>query len=850
MRRSMDQVNQQMPDAQEVAPKFSPVNANLSDSKPAEPSKCKRTVTVCTTLKRCKAGTLRILPPAVLCSARVFLTLLLPALIIGSPDPVRATPSLVSGELLRRWGVSDTWVAPSTSAQQRRVAEAYGRLPLTFETNVGQSDPRVRFLARGPGYTLFLTAAAEAVLVSGKDRPQVVRLELAGAVNLRPEVRAQEERASKSYYFIGNDPVRWRTRVAHYGRVRYEGVYPGVDLVYYGDGRRLEYDWVVAPGADPSRIQLRLAAAGSLRLDEVSGDLELAGAAGEVRLQKPVAYQLVAGQRVAVEARYALTAANGVGLTLGHYDTAEPLIIDPVLDYSTFLGGSSYDYGRGIALDAWGNAYVTGEIESDDFPLAHPLPEPNNALRGLFDAFVSKLEFNGRTGALSLVYSAYLGGSDTSRGGTDGYDGANGIALDDSGNVYLTGFTFSADFPLANPLSTLNKPGPDFPMVFVSKLHFDGKACTLSLAYSTLLGGSSFDVGNGIAVDAWGDAYVTGETDSKDFPLADPLPAPNNALQGFRDAFVSKLHFDAKTCSLSLAYSTFLGGKETGVEEGRGIAVDARGNAYVTGSTTSADFPTEHPLPAPNNALQGSQNAFVSKLKFDDRTETLTLAYSTFLGGKGSVDQGNGIAVDARGNSYVTGTTTSAAFPLAHPLSTNGCLRGSGNAFVSKLRFDPESGTLALAYSTYLGGNGGKAHQGDQGLGIAVDARDSAYVTGLTTSTDFPLVHPLPANDAFRGIQTAFVSKLRFEDRTATLVLDYSTYLGGSGGDAGDGIAVDARENAYVTGFTGSADFPTVHPLPTNIIFRGALDAFVAKIRTARFEDHDACEGRDADDEH
>ena len=258
------------------------------------------------------------------------------------------------------------------SAQQRRVAEVYGRLPLSFEANGGQTDSQVRFLARGSGFTLFLTTSAEVVLVSGQGQPQVVRLEPAGA-NPRPEVRALEERAANSYYFIGNDPLRWRTRVAHYGRVRYAAVYPGIDLIYYGNGGQLEYDWVVAPGADPRRIQLRLATTGSLRLDEASGDLELAGAGGEIRLHKPMAYQMMAGQRVAVEARYTLADSDRVSLTLGRYNTAETLIIDPVLGYSTLLGGSGFDIGHGIAVDARGNAYVTGTTNSADFPLAHPL---------------------------------------------------------------------------------------------------------------------------------------------------------------------------------------------------------------------------------------------------------------------------------------------------------------------------------------------------------------------------------------------------------------------------------------------------------------------------------------------
>jgi hypothetical protein len=777
-------------------------------------------------------------PSAALCSARVILSLLLLALVAANPRLVRAgppgpeipptpgpggTPALGSfGQAPRSSTKPEhlnlargTRLSDSGSAQQRRVAEAYGRLPLSFEANEGQSDPRVRFLARGPGFTLFLTTSAEAVLVSGQGQPQVVRIELADA-NPRPEVCASEERAANGYYFIGNDPMRWRNRVAHYGRVRYAAVYPGIDLVYYGNGGRLEYDWVVAPGADPRRIQMRLATAGSLRLDEASGDLELTGTDGEIRLHKPMAYQMMAGQRVAVEARYILSGSDRVSLTLGPYDSAEALIIDPVLGYSTLLGGSGFDIGHGIAVDARGNAYVTGTTNSADFPLAHPLPT-HRLFRGRANAFVSKLRFDAKTATLTLVYSTYLGGSGDSAG-----DQGFGIAVDLRGDAYVTGQAQSADFPLVHPLPT-NKVLRGSADAFVSKLSFDAKTATLTLSYSTYLGGSSFDVGNSIAVDAHGNAYVTGQTNSTDFPLAHPL-STNSALRAATNAFVSKLSFDDRTATLCLAYSTYLGA--SGGDQGNGIAVGARGAVYVTGTTNSADFPLAHPL-STNSALRGSANAFASKLGFDVKTATLSVIYSTYLGGSG-LDRGLGIAVDAGGNAYVTGFTTSPDFPTAHPLpGPNNALRGFQNAFVSKLSFDDRTATLTLGYSTYLGGSGSI----DAGNGIAVDARGNAYVTGTTNSNDFPLAHPLPANRILQGWDDAFVSKLSFDHRTARLRLTYSTYLGGSSFDAGDGIAVDARGSAYVTGGTQSADFLLVDPLPAPKNALQEQDAFVAKIR-------------------
>jgi hypothetical protein len=288
---------------------------------------------------------------------------------------------------------------------------------------------------------------------------------------------------------------------------------------------------------------------------------------------------------------------------------------------------------------------------------------------------------------------------------------------------------------------------------------------------------------------------------------------------------------------------------------GGGIAVDAWGNAYVTGATQSGDFPLAHPL-ASNAMLRGHPNAFVSKLSFDPRSGTLRLAYSTYLGGRGGGavflgDGGRGIAVDAWGNAYVTGDTASADFPIVNPLAS-GATFGGGlfDAFVSKLSFDPRSGTLRLAYSTYLGGSGYEA-----GNGIAVDAWGSAYVTGITASADFPTAHPLASGATYLGNSTAFVSKLRFDERSGALRLAYSTYLGGRGNsaegiyDAGNGIAVDPFGNAYVTGSTGSADFPTAHPLASGATFQGGFtDAFVAKIGTSGFEDREADEAGGADE--
>jgi hypothetical protein len=608
-------------------------------------------------------------------------------------------------------------------------------------------------------------------------------------------------------------------------------------LLYYGNRRRLEFDFVVAPKTDPKCIRLSFPGARKIRIDRENGDLKLDCVGGQVRFQKPVAYQLRDGKTL-VEARFVLKQGNQVGIAVGDYDLAKPLIIDPVLIFSTFLGGSSDDLGSSIAVDAAGNAYVTGMTFSPSFPTSHPLPAPNNALQGVQNAFVSKLSFDSATSKLSLAYSAYLGGS--------GEDTGTGIAVDALGNAYVTGFTGSANFPVVHSLPAPNNKLQGASTAFVSKLSFDSATSTLSLAYSTYLGGSGGDNGAGIAVDALGNAYVTGQTGSSDFPTFHPLPTPKTIVQGGQYAFVSKLAFDSATSKLSLIYSTYLGGNTSAppasspFSAGAGIAVDTFGNAYVTGGTGTTDFPVAHSLPSPNNAFRGISDVFVSKLSFDSTTSKLSLTYSTLLGGSVRMgahnsgnQQGTGIAVDSLGSAYVIGYTFSDDFPAINGLTDNGDLQGVEHAFVSKLSFDSATSTLSLAYSTFMGGDGGPTDGFDQGAAIAVDSVGDAYVTGSTTSPDFPIVDPLPApNEPTVGFVTAFVGKLHFDSTTSQLTLAYSTFLGGDVGiQEGRGIAVDTSGNAYVTGDTSSPDYPVVNPLPApSNALQGIQSVFVAKI--------------------
>jgi len=500
--------------------------------------------------------------------------------------------------------------------------------------------------------------------------------------------------------------------------------------------------------------------------------------------------------RQSVHAGFVLDAENRVHFALGPYDHTRPLVIDPVLVYSTYLGGSGGDAASGIAVDSSGNAYVTGYTTSSNFPTASPL---QSSLAGPRNAFVAKLNWDSSTSTLSLVYSTYLGGSS--------YDYGSGIAVDSSDNAYVTGRTSSTDFPTAHPYqASLAGGGFD---AFVAELNSTGSA----LVYSTYLGGSGTDEAYGIAVDSSGNAYVTGWTSSSDFPTAYPLQAN---LPGYPNPFVSKLNWDASTSTLRLVYSTYLGGSVW--DQGTAIAVDSSDNAYVTGWTLSSNFPTAHPL---QSSLAGGWNTFVAKLNWDASTSTLSLVYSTYLGGS-RADAASGIAVDSSGNAYVTGTTSSGNFPTAYPIQAS--LPGYINAFVSELNWDAPTSTLSLVYSTYLGGN-----YMDSGTAIAVDSSDDAYVTGYTYSSDFPTAGPLQMFAAAPYSCNAFVTELNWAASTSTLSLVYSTYLGGWGPDGGTGIALDSSGNAYVTGTTSSSNFPTANPLQAALA-SSSENAFVAKI--------------------
>jgi hypothetical protein len=663
---------------------------------------------------------------------------------------------------------------------------AYGAIPLHFEANQGQTDDQVRFHARGPGYGLFLTSTESVLVLRKPDRGrsgpgEVLRMKLLGA-NPRPAIEGREKLPGKSHYFIGNDPKKWRTNVPQYARVEYEDVYPGVSLTYYGNQSQLEYDFVVSPGADPRRIRLGIEGADGIQVN-AEGNLVLSLNGGEAVQKAPLVYQEVDGARKAVEGRFVLRGRREVGFEVGAYEAHRPLVLDPVLMYSTYLGGSGDETCAGIAVDPSGNVYVTGYTYSVNFPTVTPIQAANG---GSTDAFVLKLNASGS----ALLYSTYLGGSNIDEG--------SAIAVDTAGNAYVTGRTQSTNFPTANALQGSN--GGDYD-AFVAKVNAAGSA----LVYSTYAGGGSYDTGRDLAVDTAGNAYVTGDTTSIDFPTANPLQVAN---AGGLDVFVAKVDASGS----GLVYSTYLGG--SGHDAGNHIAVDVSGNAYLTGYTISTNFPTVNPIQDANHG--GVSDSFVAKLN----TTGSALVYSTYLGGMGW-DIAWGIAVDSSGSAYVTGFTQSPDFPTSNPLQPT--LNGYTDAFVAKL--NPEGS--AFVYCTYLGGL-----SDDWGGGIAVDASGNVYVAGSTYSTDFPTAHPLQATN--RGLYDVFVAKLN----AAGSALIHSTYLGGLGDDSGT-VVVDSSGNAYIAGSTASADFPTTNPLQA--ANGGGRDVFVAKIGFGYFHTLTPC---------
>ena len=585
--------------------------------------------------------------------------------------------------------------------------------------------------------------------------------------------------AGKTNYLLGNDPAEWRIGVETFSKVKYRDVYAGVDLIYYGNLQQLEYDFIIAPGASPDEIEMEISGAERMQLD-AAGDLivslsDQAGADQAVRMRQPVVYQESDGHRRVIEGSYALRGERRVGFEVAAYDPHLPLVIDPVLTYSTYLGKSGWDQIHAIAVDSSGNLYATGFTTSPDFPLVAPFRATKAAAE---DVFISKLSPDGT----KLIYSTYLGGNDI--------DDSRGLAVDSSGKVTVAGYTYSTDFPVASAFQT-TRSGTNTADGFVARLNESGSA----LVYSTYLGGIGDDVILGLGLDSDGNAYVTGQTTSSAFPTT------LNAFQRTRgsqllDSFVTKVSPTGNT----LVYSTYLGGN--GDDAAQAIAVGGDGSAYVTGYTLSTNFPIVNGFQRTYAAgvcvdqgfLVPCYDAFVARVS----PNGAALVYSTYLGGDGD-DIANGIALDSLGNAYITGSTISTNFPVAKALQAT--FGGLQDGFLTKLSANGAS----LVYSTYLGGQ-----VYDSADAVAVSSAGEAFVVGGTESSDFPVLLSLQPLNGFN----AFVLKMN----AAGNALQYSTFLGGGGfagigGDEAFAVATDASGNAYVGGVTISVDFPVVNAL-------------------------------------
>ncbi len=730
-------------------------------------------------------------------------------------------------------------------------------MPLFFEPNRGQTDPQVKFLARGSGYGIFLTAD-EAVLKlqsatrgSQASAPSVIRMRLEGAN--AGAVSGRDQLPGKSNYFIGNDPSRWHHGIPQFAQVEYTAVYPGINLVYYGNQGHLEYDFRVAPSADPNQIALSFEGAAA-RID--AGDLVLSTERGDVRFHAPRVYQEAGGARTEIAGAFRQIAEDKIGFSVGAYDRSRELVIDPVLSFSTYLGGSGAESSVSVAVGPDNNIYLAGSTMSSNFPVTSAAFQ--GTLAGTQNIFIAVI--NPNVQPAQLMYATYLGGS--------GIDTAAGVAVSShidqtttGYDVYVAGSTTSPNFPTSTVLAPFQAGPQTGSHGFVSRLNIADN----QLSYSTYLAGNGVDTVTGLAIDVKGDAFVTGTTTSTN--SASGFPSTINAFQpcpwqpgvtctvasGPTQFFASKIN-TAGTGAQSMLYSTFFGGgyPASAAVIGGGIAVDTSGNFYFTGGTNMPGVqgpnPTDYPFPL-FNAQQScldeasktvcapgtpsAADAFVAKI--NPNIAGQAPVFSTYLGGSGD-DVGYSVAVDGSGNVYVTGSTKSGdwVFPIAvapvqlclnNTSATTPCPTSTASdAFIAKIANPGAGGSIyPLIYFTYLGGSGD-----DVGQAIAVDTNQAAHVTGYTNSPNLIELNNLQgykgSTDAFVGLVSTTIS---FGAGTGSG--DYLTYLGGSQADQGTGIALDVNNATYVSGNTTSPDFPTANPLQPSLNGSGP-DAFVTKL--------------------
>ncbi len=707
-----------------------------------------------------------------------------------------------------------------------RVLLPYDAQRLVFEENRGQSDNQVDYVARGRGYRVFLSpqdsvlslhrAAAATDPGNGQDpgsptppgrgalptmlADAPLRVKFIGA-KPHPQAVGTDPLPGKTNYFLGNRPSKWLTDITEWSRVVYQDIYPNIDLAYYGDRKVLEYDVIVRPGGDPTAIRLGLVGVKDLNID-TRGNLVLTVDDQTVTMARPIAYQDINGQRRNVEAHYILRNKADIRIAVDAYDHTQPLVIDPTLLYSTYLGGGDSDRGNGIAVDNNGNVFVVGNTCSSDFPVLNPIQSTPPAS---CSAFISKFSPTG-----ARLASTYFGGS-------SGSDSATGVAVDSSGNIYIVGSTASTDFPTVSAAQTTY--GGYTSDAFVTKFN----NTLSSIVYSTYVGGTAADNGTSIAVDSAGSAYIAGYTRMGNFPVVNAIQ-PTRPTQGYYsfDAFVTKLAPNGA----SLLYSTYLGGNVDDIANG--IAVDSAGNAYVTGYTTSNNFPTVNPI-SPYMGGHSAQNIFVSKIN----PSGSALVQSGYFGGNW-VETSYGIAVDSAGAVWVTGYTlgssTANDFPVTAGAPQASCITWSPDIFISKLDLT----TQTVLFSTCLGTPatpGGSQYNSNYGFAIAVDALGNAYVGGESNNSLLPVVNGGGIQGNYVGIPYArdgYVVSL-----SSSGAIQFASYLGGSADDSAAAIAVSPGGTAYVTGYTSSSNFPTINASQSQLSGDAnswPRDAFVAKI--------------------
>jgi uncharacterized repeat protein (TIGR01451 family) len=674
-----------------------------------------------------------------------------------------------------------------------------------FIPNQGQIDHQAKYYLRGSSFQVYFSKAdilivlfekrkkekddpierikqeqSKEIQVKMKQKGWVVNIRLVNS-NANLKVFTRKEKKGKVNFFPGNDQSKWKTNVPTFEEVVYENVWQNIDLVFLKKDGELKYEFIIKPGADHEDIQLQYTGIDSLSLDE-AGNAIIRTPLGDLIDKAPISYQNIKTNKVDVRTSFAISAndANTIKYQVDkEYDQEYLLVIDPGLVYSTYLGGTSDDDGVHIAVDTSGCAYVTGNTSSSNFPTT--VGAYDTTYNGEYDVFITKINLDGS----GLVYSTYLGGSDS--------DYAHDIAIDTSGHAYVTGYTYSTNFPTTE--GAYDRTFNGYYDAFIIKLTPNGSG----LVYSTYLGGSSIDRGYGIVVDINGYAYVAGYTYSSNFPTT--AGAYDTTYNGAGDVFITKINQTGN----GLVYSTYLGGSRT--DDGLAICIDTTGHAYVTGLTYSSNFPTT--AGAYDTIFNGGYDVFVTKLT----TDGSGLIYSTYLGGT-SIEHGRIIVVDSSGCVYVVGFTDSSDFP-----TTTGAydttLGGSRDGFVTKLAPDGSG----LIYSTYLGGS-----SDDNVRNIVIDTTGHAYVTGWTESSNFPTTAGA-YDTTYNGAGDVFITKI---NQTGSGLV-YSTYLGGSSIESGGGIAIDTTGHAYVTGWTESSNFPTTAGA-YDTTYNGSRDAFITKL--------------------